>query len=159
MTVDLVLALCFLLFIGLVFRPGKKALLNLIDGRVNKIVEDVDKLKKEHENLSDSVQELKQELKSVKQQRQEKLDHAKIEADAKHLQYIKELDHILKTKDKSIDRYINHMQDQAIKEIKKDFFHQMAQITKSYMADNAEKLASDIQIYNILLPSISKNKN
>lgn len=147
------LAISFVIFVLLVYKPIKNALLKFLDSEINKIKNDITdaiKLKSEATDLNNHFTTLLAEahqnynkiISESKEQNQKLWDDSK-----------KELDLLIYRKEQEIAQKISSLEINAVSEIENEMKKQAEKLAKEYLEKNIKTLPNDITIAKRLLAS------
>ncbi|MFK7974163.1 MAG: hypothetical protein AB8B66_04820 [Rickettsiaceae bacterium] len=141
-----VMAICFVIFVYIAYRPIKKVILNTLDTKIDQIkqqLHDTEQLKADAKLLLTQIQ---QEISSFEDQKQIAINNAQDSSSD-----------FIKTKQIEIDKLITHKKEQALINIENEakqyssamsheFTETVVLLVKQYLAETSNNSVSDKQI-------------
>ena len=141
-----VMAICFVIFVYIAYRPIKKVILNTLDTKIDQIkqqLHDTEQLKTDAKLLLTQIQ---QEISSFEDQKQIAINNAQDSSSD-----------FIKTKQIEIDKLITHKKEQALINIENEakqyssamsheFTETVVLLVKQYLAETSNNSVSDKQI-------------
>lgn len=146
-----IVAICFLIFVFLAYRPIKKAIVNSLDARIGEIKETMNNAQKLRDDAKIILEQLKMEMEHLESRKQEIIDSA--EASTSHL---------IETKSKEIDLQVHRMRDSAIKsidslknnaskELQEEFTEHVMDLVQHYLKESNNNQVSNEEIMKLFL--------
>ena len=141
-----VIAVCFVIFIYLAYRPVKKAILASLDARINEIKEKLsqaERLKKEAKSLLDEVEK---ELGRFEARKKDILASAQNSIERLVETKNKEIGLLLARKKDSAIKAIDNEREKASDSLKIEFTETVLNLVKSYLVQTKNNAVSDQEI-------------
>jgi len=146
-----VVAICFIIFIYLAYRPVKKAILNSLDDRIKDIkakLEETEKIKKDAKLL---LEEIEQTMQNFEEQKKNILENAETST-AKLIETMaKEMDLRLERTKDSVIKSIDSQSINAGDLMRKELMNSVLSVVKTYLAETKNNSVSDEEILNHFL--------
>lgn len=146
-----VIAICFVVFLYIAYRPIRKAIVSSLDARINDIkkkLSEVEKLKNDAKQLLDKAQE---EVESFEKRKQEVLDSAKVSTEKMVEMKTKEMDMVISRQKDAAVKSIKNEKVKAGKLMKKEFTESVLKLANLYLKETDNNSASDKDIFDHLL--------
>lgn len=145
------LAISFVVFVLLVYKPAKLALLNFLDAEIAKVrkdikeaadlkVESVEMVKHFSKLLEETNINRKNLIAQAKYLNQKALDESRIE-----------LEMMIDIKNRDIDQRITHLKQEAAKEISKMLTARSSKLVEEYISNEQKSLPTDVEIAKHLM--------
>lgn len=141
-----VVAVCFIIFIYLSYRPIKKVILNTLDTKIDQIkqqLQDTEQLKIDAKLL---LEQIEQEIGAFEEQHQVSINHAKKNADdfikAKQI----EIDELIARKKECALTNIQNESKKCSNQMNREFTKNAISLVKQYLADTNNNSATDKEI-------------
>lgn len=147
---NLVVAVCFIIFIYMTYRPIKKAILSSLDARIAEIkarLEETEKVKSDAKLL---LEEIEQEMKGFEEYKNHIIENAQnstaklIETRGKELE-----NKLARAKDSAI-KHIETEKVRAGEEMKAEFIKSAIDMVRSYLIETENNSVSDEEIFKHL---------
>tara|TARA_B110000503_G_C7170021_1_gene423833 strand:+ start:967 stop:1440 length:474 start_codon:yes stop_codon:yes gene_type:complete len=143
---SLVVAICFIIFMYLAYRPVKKAIMSSLDARIKEIKEklaETEQIKKDAKELLD---EIKQEMESFEERKKSIVESSK-KSTARLLETkSKEMDLMLSRTKDSATKYIDHQRVKAVDAMRAEFTESVLNIVRTYLVETKNNSVSDEEI-------------
>ncbi len=139
------LAVCFVIFVCLAYRPVKKAILNSLDAKIQAIklyLTEAENLKNEAEIL---LQKTQKQILKFKDLKGEILGNAQSEVDNLITSRNKEIAKLIERREKDALTNIKLKQDQAMKEVQAELIDNVTKVVATYFT-NLKDESSDLDI-------------
>jgi F-type H+-transporting ATPase subunit b len=143
-------AICFVIFLYLIYKPSKKILFKLLDAKIENIkssIIEAAELKKQAQQLLDMTQE---EIKGLSAIKNKMLAQGEQEVEELIKKRTLEMDRQLNYKKSQIIDLIKAKQDEAAAAMKKEFAAQSIQLVEEYFKSTNNEGLSDIEIAKLL---------
>ncbi len=146
-----IVAICFLVFVFLAYRPIKRAVVNSLDARINEIKETMHTAQKLRDDAKIILEQLRMEVAHLDNRKQQIIDSSKASTDQ-----------LIRTKSKEIDLHIHRMRDSAIKsidsfknnaskELREEFTEHVMDLVQNYLKESDNNTTSDGEIMKMRL--------
>jgi F-type H+-transporting ATPase subunit b len=143
-----VIAVCFIIFIYLAYRPVKKAIVASLDARIKEIKDklaETEQIKKDAKVLLD---EIEQEMESFEERKKSIVESSKKSTARLLEKRSKEMDLMLsRTKDSAI-KYIDHQRVKAVDTMRTEFTESVLNTVRTYLVETKNNSVSDEEILN-----------
>jgi F-type H+-transporting ATPase subunit b len=143
---SLVVAICFIIFMYLAYRPVKKSIVASLDARIKEIKEklaETEQIKKDAKELLD---EIKQEMESFEERKKSIVESSK-KSTARLLETkSKEMDLMLSRTKDSATKYIDHQRVKAVDAMRAEFTESVLNIVRTYLVETKNNSVSDEEI-------------
>lgn len=143
---SLVVAICFIIFMYLAYRPVKKAIMSSLDVRIKEIKEklaETEQIKKDAKELLD---EIEQEMESF-EERKKSIVESSQKSTARLLETkSKEMDLMLSRTKDSATKYIDHQRVKAVDAMRAEFTESVLNIVRTYLVETKNNSVSDEEI-------------
>jgi F-type H+-transporting ATPase subunit b len=143
---SLVVAICFIIFMYLAYRPVKKAIMSSLDVRIKEIKEklaETEQIKKDAKELLD---EIEQEMESFEERKKSIVESSK-KSTARLLETkSKEMDLMLSRTKDSATKYIDHQRVKAVDAMRAEFTESVLNIVRTYLVETKNNSVSDEEI-------------
>ena len=143
---SLVIAICFIIFIYLAYRPVKKAIVASLDARINDIktkLAETEALKKEAKLLLD---EIKQEMEVFEARKKSILESAEASTHRLMETRKKEMELMLARKEDSTIKSIANQKERASNQIRAEFIEAVTKTVRTYLIETKNNSVSDEEI-------------
>lgn len=153
---NLVIAICFILFLYLAYRPLRKTIINSLNSKIKQIEDkltETAKLKKEAEELLFSI---KQEMEKFEQKRENILANAKTSTENLIDTRIKESELMLNRKKDSAIKSIEYQKEKASEQMRSEFSEHLLKLVKTYLAETNNNQQSEEELIKYFIQSSSK---
>ena len=145
------IAVSFIIFLYLTYRPIKKAIISALDSRINiirsKVIE-AEKLKQDAESL---LLEAEQEMKHLDEKKAQIIESAENSTSRLVESRVKEMKILLARSKESAINSIEHKKVVASQELRNEFTDNVIKLVRSYMAESKSNSTSDEEIINRFL--------
>lgn len=141
-----VIAVCFIIFIYLAYRPVKKAIIASLDARINEIKEKLakaERLKEEAKNLLDEVEK---ELDEFEARKKDIITSAQNSIERFVETKNKEISLLLARKKDSAIKSIDNEREKASNSLKLEFTETVLNLVKNYLVQTKNNAVSDQEI-------------
>ncbi|MDP4708894.1 MAG: hypothetical protein NWS20_02685 [Rickettsiaceae bacterium] len=143
-----VVAICFIIFIYLAYRPVKKAIVASLDARIEEIkakLAETEQIKKDAKLLLD---EIEQEMEHFEARKKSIVESAKASTARLVDTRSKEMDLMLaRTKDSAV-KFIDHQRVKAVDTMRTEFTESVLSIVRAYLVETKNNTVSDEEILN-----------
>lgn len=146
-----VIALCFVFFIYLAYRPVKKAILASLDARIDEIktkLAETEELKKDAKLLLD---EIKQEMQVFEERKKSILESADTSTQRLVETRTKEMELMLARKKDSAIKSIDNQKERASDQMRAEFTDAVLKTVRTYLIETKNNSVSDEEIISHLL--------
>ncbi len=141
-----VIAICFVVFVYIAYRPIKKAINNALNSKINDIklqLEEAEALKKDAAAL---LKQAQQEIDSLEEKKQQLLKNAQESTDRMVSSRSKEIELMLERMEKTAHLSIENAKVRASKELSEEFTSKTLKLALSYLKETENNSVSDLQI-------------
>ena len=148
---SIVIALCFVFFIYLVYRPVKKAIVASLDIRIDEIktkLAETEELKKDAKLLLD---EIKQEMQVFEERKKSILESADTSTQRLVETRTKEMELMLARKKDSAIKSIDNQKERASDQMRAEFTDAVLKTVRTYLIETKNNSVSDEEIISHLL--------
>jgi F-type H+-transporting ATPase subunit b len=148
---SLVIAICFIIFIYLAYRPIKKAIVASLDARINEIktkLAETEALKQEAKLLLD---EIKQEMEAFEERKKSILESADISTQRLIETRKKEMELMLACKKDSAIKSIANQKEKASDQMRTEFIEAVTKTVRAYLIETKNNSVSDEEIITRLM--------
>ncbi|MEM6338339.1 MAG: ATP F0F1 synthase subunit B [Pseudomonadota bacterium] len=146
-----VIAICFVVFIYLAYRPVKKAIVASLDARIDEIktkLAETEELKKDAKVLLD---EIKQEMQVFEERKKSILESADTSTQRLVETRTKEMELMLARKKDSAIKSIDNQKDKASDQMRAEFTDAVLKTVRTYLIETKNNSVSDEKIITNLL--------
>lgn len=146
-----VIALCFVFFIYLAYRPVKKAIVASLDARIDEIktkLAETEELKKDAKLLLD---EIKQEMQVFEERKKSILESADTSTQRLVETRTKEMELMLARKKDSAIKSIDNQKERASDQMRAEFTDAVLKTVRTYLIETKNNSVSDEEIISHLL--------
>ena len=146
-----VIALCFVFFIYLAYRPVKKAIVASLDARIDEIktkLAETEELKKDAKLLLD---EIKQEMQVFEERKKSILKSADTSTQRLVETRTKEMELMLARKKESAIKSIDNQKERASDQMRAEFTDAVLKTVRTYLIETKKNSVSDEEIISHLL--------
>ncbi len=126
------LAICFVVFVVIGYRPIKRAILNFLDERIKQIRFDINAASAAKKNAAKELEELKEDLHLIEIHHAEAIKIAEIEIEKKFEERCIKFQKSIEYTRNSAKERIELMQKNAVVEIEKEFLDRVLHIVSNY---------------------------
>ena len=144
-------AFCFVLFIVLVYKPIKKAIINSLDARIEEIKRNLEQAQKLKDDARIILEHIELEMQHFEDRKRRIIESAENSTNS-----------LIKTKTKEIDLSINRTRDSATKSIqnmktkathdlKEEFTDHVMRLTRDYLEESKNNSVKDEDLLKYLL--------
>lgn len=137
------LAICFVVFIIFAYRPIKKAVLGVIDRRIDLIRNELKNAKAMRVEAEAALEESQKHLESIVAARNNLLKTAKMDIAKISKESERELDILLERKERDTENRLEQLKANATKDLSKTFTKVAKELTEQYFNENKSKLPKD----------------
>jgi F-type H+-transporting ATPase subunit b len=145
------LAICFGIFVLLTYRPIKKAILGMLDGEIARIRKDLETSEAARIEAEKGFEELESELKKIIAERIILIKKAKDDASEVALENTKELENIIKRKERDAAASLTQVGNSAATEVRSSLIKAAKELAEEYAIKHKKDLPSDTKIADMLL--------
>jgi F-type H+-transporting ATPase subunit b len=146
-----IIAICFVIFIYLAYRPVKKAIVSSLDKKIDEIkskLTETENIKKEAKLL---LEEIKQEMEHFEEQKKSILNSADISTKRLIELRTKEMELLLSKKKDSVIKSINNKKNKASEQMRIELTNAVLKTVTSYLTETKNNSVSDQKIISNLL--------
>lgn len=153
------IAICFVLFIFLVYRPMRKAITTSLDSRIEEIKSTMEQTQKLRDDARIILEQIELEMKSFESRERSILESAE-SSTAKMVEHkTKEIDMQINRMRDSAAKSILTMQTKASKDLKEEFTQHVMTLVRTYLAKSDNNSTGTEEIINNLLGDKISAKN
>ena len=145
------LAVCFVIFVAIAYRPIKKAIFGMIDRRIELIKDDLNKVKAGRLETEANLKKSQAQLKHIISEREGLLKIAKDDISEILKESEQELEISLKRKERDAESRLEQLKQNATKDLNKIFTSTAKELTELYLKEHKTKLPKDEVVANHLL--------
>ncbi|MDA9163365.1 ATP F0F1 synthase subunit B [Rickettsiaceae bacterium] len=143
-----VVAVCFIIFIYLAYRPVKKAIVASLDARINEIKQKLAETEKLKQDAKLMLSEIEQEMAEFEERKKEILESAKNSTQRLVETKAKEMDLLLARKKDSAIKSIENERVKASNTMRAEFTDTVLNMVRSYLIETKNNSTSDEEILN-----------
>ena len=146
-----IIAICFVIFIYLAYRPVRKAIVSSLDKKIDEIkskLTETENIKKEAKLL---LEEIKQEMEHFEEQKKSILNSADISTKRLIELRTKEIELLLSKKKDSVIKSINNKKNKASEQMRIELANSVLKTVTSYLIETKNNSVSDQKIISNLL--------
>ena len=136
-------AVAFVIFVGLTFKPLKKALFSALDARANRIRQELEEAARLREDAQKLLAEYKRKQSDAAKEAEALIEHAKIEASRLRDQAEQDLVHALKRREQAAVEKINQAESKALAEVRNQAVEIAIAATAKLLAENIDDAKTD----------------
>jgi F-type H+-transporting ATPase subunit b len=140
------LAICFVLFILLTYKPIKKAILGMLDGEIARIRKDLAAAEAARSEAENDFKELEQELARIRSQRNHLLSKAEKEASETIEEYKIELENTIKLRERDAATSLEQLGANAASEVRASLIQAAKELAEEYATKHRAELPSDAKL-------------
>ena len=141
-----VIAVCFVIFIYLAYRPVKKAILASLDARINEIKEKLSQAERLKEEAKSLLDEVEKELDEFEARKKDIITSAQNSIERLVETKNKEIGLLLARKKDSAIKAIDNEREKASDSLKIEFTETVLNLVKSYLVQTKNNAVSDQEI-------------
>jgi F-type H+-transporting ATPase subunit b len=141
-----VIAVCFIIFIYLAYRPVKKAIIASLDARINEIKEKLAKAERLKEEAKSLLDEVEKELDEFEARKKDIITSAQNSIERLVETKNKEISLLLARKKDSAIKAIDNEREKASDSLKIEFTETVLNLVKSYLVQTKNNAVSDQEI-------------
>ena len=141
-----VIAVCFIIFIYLAYRPVKKAILASLDARINEIKEKLSQAERLKEEAKSLLDEVEKELDEFEARKKDIITSAQNSIERFVETKNKEIGLLLARKKDSAIKAIDNEREKASDSLKIEFTETVLNLVKSYLVQTKNNAVSDQEI-------------
>ncbi|MBA2628698.1 MAG: ATP F0F1 synthase subunit B [Rickettsiaceae bacterium] len=141
-----VIAVCFIIFIYLAYRPIKKAIIAALDARINEIKEKLAKAERLKEEAKSLLDEVENELNEFETRKKDIIANAQNTIKRLVETKNKEISLLLARKKDSAIKAIDNEREKASDSLKLEFTETVLNLVKSYLVQTKNNTVSDQEI-------------
>lgn len=145
------LAVCFVIFVVIAYRPVKKAILGIIDRRIEFIRNDLKNAKTKRIEAEAKLKKSQAQLERVISERDGLLKTAKEDIGEIFKESEKELEILLQRKERDAESRLEQLKETATKDLSKAFTDIAREMTELYLKEHKTKLPKDEVLASHLL--------
>ena len=146
-----VIALCFIIFVYLAYRPIKKAIIASLDARIKEIKNKLDETEKIKRDAKLLLNEIEQEMESFNYKKKSILENAKNSTQRLVEMKTKEMDLLLSRKKDSAIKFIETQRIKATEAMKAEFTEAVINTVRAYLVETKNNSVSDEEILHHFL--------
>ena len=143
-----VVAVCFIIFVYLAYRPVKKAIVASLDVRIKEIKEKLSETEKLKQDAKLLLDEIMQEMDAFKERKKSILESAKNSTERLVESRVKEMDLMLARKKDSVIKSIENERVKASNVMRVEFTESVINTVRSYLVETKNNSVSDQEILN-----------
>lgn len=129
-------AICFIIFFAIVYRPGKKAILNLLDNSIQEVKIDLDTVVNRKIQAEKELAELKEQMSFVEAKHAEMLENAKSEIQKTYENRCKDFDKTLEYSEINSKARMDQMRRDAMRELENAILVKSLNLVSDYFNNN-----------------------
>ncbi|NRB10280.1 MAG: ATP F0F1 synthase subunit B [Rickettsiaceae bacterium] len=153
------IAISFIIFVYLTYKPIRRVILSALDTRINEIKNKLLEAEKLKQDAKILLEEINREMEHFEQHRQQILESAK-ESTAKMVEIrAAEIDSMLSRKRDSTIKAIEKQKSQAFQELSNEFTDLVGKIVHSYLIESNNNKLTQEEIINNFLKTNKKTKD
>ena len=141
-----VIAICFIIFIYLAFRPVKKAIIASLDARIKEIKQTLSESEKVRSEAKQLLNSVEGELNNFEKKKTDLLANAQNSIERYVEIRNKEISDILERKKESAIKSIEHETQKASSKMQSEFTHDVLDLVKKYLAKTKNNGIDDKEI-------------
>lgn len=141
-----VIAVCFIIFIYLAYRPVKKAIIASLDARINEIKEKLAKAERLKEEAKSLLDEVEKELDEFEARKKDIITSAQNSIERLVETKNKEISLLLARKKDSAIKAIDNEREKASDSLKLEFTETVLNLVKNYLIQTKNNAVSDQEI-------------
>ena len=141
-----VIAVCFIIFIYLAYRPVKKAIIASLDARINEIKEKLAKAERLKEEAKSLLDEVEKELDEFEARKKDIITSAQNSIERFVETKNKEISLLLARKKDSAIKSIDNEREKASDSLKLEFTETVLNLVKNYLVQTKNNAVSDQEI-------------
>ena len=141
-----VIAVCFVIFIYLAYRPVKKAILASLDARINEIKEKLSQAERLKEEAKSLLDEVEKELDEFEARKKDIITSAQNSIERLVETKNKEISLLLARKKDSAIKSIDNEREKASNSLKLEFTETVLNLVKNYLVQTKNNAVSDQEI-------------
>lgn len=141
-----VIAICFIIFIYLAFRPVKKAIIASLDARIKEIKQTLNESEKVRSEAKQLLNSVEGELNNFEKKKTDLLANAQNSIERYVEIRNKEINDILERKKESAIKSIEHETQKAGSRMQSEFTHEVLDLVKKYLAKTKNNGIDDKEI-------------
>jgi len=145
---NFVVAVCFIIFIYLAYRPVKKAIVSSLDARIHEIKQKLAETEKLKQDAKLILNEIEQEMAKFEERKKSILESAKNSTQRLIDTKAKEMDLLLKRKKDSAVKSIENERVKASNIMRTEFTDTVLNMVRSYLVETKNNSTSDEEILN-----------
>ena len=126
------LAICFIIFVIVGYRPIKRLLLGFLDERIKKIKWEIDSAALAQKNAQRDLKELREDLQLIEKHHEEKIRLAEIEIEKKFEERCAKFQKSLEYTQNAAKEQIELMQKDAVAAIEREFLDRVFNVVSGY---------------------------
>lgn len=146
-----VVAVCFVIFVYMAYRPVKKAILTTLDTRIDEIkakLEETEKVRKDAKKLLD---EIEQEMEKFEKHKEHIIESASHSTQRLVAAREAEIDHKLARMKDSAIKHIEAEKTKAGEQMKAEFIESVIDMVQTYLVETKNNSVSDEEIFKHLV--------
>ncbi len=141
-----VIAICFIIFIYLAFRPVKKAIIASLDARIKEIKQTLSESEKVRSEAKQLLNSVEGELNNFEKKKTDLLSNAQNSIERYVEIRNKEINDILERKKESAIKSIEHETQKASSRMQSEFTHEVLDLVKKYLVKTKNNGIDDKEI-------------
>lgn len=158
------LAVSFLIFLYLVYKPIKNTVLKSLDDKIRLIKNQVLEARKLNDDMTSLYEDVVDQLSQLDQLKENMLKAGQDTANQIIEKRTKEIDHFLENKKQEVTKLINNQKLLACQEIQEEFSDKIVEVISIYLKDQEDvisdsDIAKKIMEYQQVNQAISKGPN
>lgn len=145
------IAVCFVIFIVLTYRPIKKAIINSLDSRIDEIKKNMEQTQKLRDDARIILEQIELEMKSFESREQAILESAESSTSRMVESKTKEIDMQISRMRDSAEKSIGTIKAKASRELKDEFTDHVMTLVRTYLAKSDNNSTGTEEIINNLI--------
>ena len=143
-----VVAICFIIFVYLAYRPIKKAIVKSLDDRIKEIKDNLNNTEKLREDAKKLLDQVESKISGLEAKEKEILESAEISTKRLVDDRSKEMDLLLERKKESVNKYIKAKKTKAVENISSEFTNSVIKTVREYLLETKNNSVSDKEIFD-----------
>lgn len=139
------LAICFFIFVGLAYRPGKNAILKFLDDRIAQIKLELDTANLTKDNATKELAELKANFLSMEKKHKDMVQTIEKEIEKNFEERCSKFKKSLEYMENSANEHIDQMRKNAVAEMEKELLGKILNLVSRYFQEQ-NSTALDIAV-------------
>ena len=145
------IAICFVLFVFLTYRPIKRAILNSLDARIEEIRHNMEQAQKLRDDARIILEQIELEMQHFEEREKRIIESAESSTNRLVESKTKEVDMQIHRMRDSAEKSITNLKTKAQQELKEEFTQHVMSLVRTYLAESDNNSTSTENIINNLL--------